>query len=395
MIMMMNLNGYVFFLEVNDNENDNNKDDNDNDSDNDNSSEYIAIDISFPTNTTTDITTNDGHHGFWTTTKPIYFVLHGLHGGTNEEYIRDLTIRRNVEGSIVIVMIARGIMDTPIKGWNIFHGARTSDVHTAVTTIRKNLLTQKQQNHNPPLFIGVGYSMGAIIMSNYVATYGPECALDAAIAISGGLDMRYQKHAYRTQRLWQPMLAGSLRKEFLLGKFGHRVKAKLSNYQFLQILRASHITEIDQYAIVPLNGFDDLDHYYREMSALGDIPHHTGSASTPSSNNYKFHNISIPLLVVHALDDPLLSWRATVQNDVDGFMHPTNLVQSGSGNVLLLLTKSGGHVGWPLGLLPWKEKWRWMSDLVMSFATSVDEVRSAVAVSSATTTTTATATTTK
>jgi len=140
------------------------------------------------------------------------------------------------------------------------------------------------------------------------------------------------------------------------------------------------VQEIDHYAIAPLNGFDDLDHYYREMSALGDIPHHTtgssASTTTRSNTNYKFHTISIPLLVVHALDDPLLSWRATVQNEVEGVMHPTNLVQSGAGNVLVLLTKSGGHVGWPLGVLPWKEKWRWMSDLVMSFATSVDEVRS-------------------
>ena len=54
--------------------------------------------------------------------------------------------------------------------------------------------------------------------------------------------MRYQAHAYRTQRLWQPMLAGTLRSEFLLGKFGNRVKSKLTKYEFLQTIRATHIT---------------------------------------------------------------------------------------------------------------------------------------------------------
>ena len=120
-----------------------------------------------------------------------------------------------------------------------------------------------------------------------------------------------------------------------------------------------------------MNGFDDLDHYYREMSALGDIPHDVDTDIIPMENTGKIHTVAIPLLVVQALDDPLITWRATIQNE--GFMHPDNLVQSGSGNLLLLLTKKGGHVGWPLGIWPGTAKWKWMSDVVMSFAQSVDE----------------------
>lgn len=326
---------------------------------NDPSSEYIALDISFPAT---------GHDP----TKPIYFVLHGLSGGSMEEYIRDLTIRRNKEeNSTVVVMIARGLMDTPIKGMRVFHGARTSDAQEAASVIRDRALAKGQ------VLVGAGYSMGAIVMANYVASYGKDCALDAAVAVSGGLDMRYQEHFYRAQRLWQPMLAGTLRDDYFLGKFGHRVKAKLTPSQFLKILRATHITEIDRHGVVPLNGFDDLDHYYREMSALGDIPHDpdTDELVMDDANNQsaKIHDVSIPLLVVHSFDDPLLTWRATVRNS--GFMHPENLVKSGSGNLMLLLTKAGGHVGWALGLWPTKHKWKWMSDVVMSFAQSVDEAK--------------------
>jgi len=319
-------------------------------------SEFIALDISFPKKT--------GHDP----TKPIYFVLHGLHGGSMEEYIRDLTIRRNKENSTVVVMIARGMMDTPIRSMNIFHGARTSDAQAAASVIKHRALAEGQ------ILVGAGYSMGAIIIANTVATYGKECALDAAVALSGGLDMRYQEHFYRAQRLWQPMLAGTLRDEFLLGKFGHRVKEKLTPSEYLRILRATHITEIDRYAVVPFNGFDDLDHYYRDMSALGDIPHDPDTDELMDANRSgKIHDVSVPFLVVHAFDDPLVTWRATVQNS--GFMHPENLVKSGSGNLMLLLTKAGGHVGWALGLWPTKNKWKWMSDVVMSFALSVDEAK--------------------
>lgn len=92
------------------------------------------------------------------------------------------------------------------------------------------------------MLIGVGYSMGAIILSNYVASYGVDCALDAAISISGGLDMRFQENFGRAQRLWQPMLAETLRTDFLLGKWGKRIHERLSKYELLRMMRATHIT---------------------------------------------------------------------------------------------------------------------------------------------------------
>ena len=78
-------------------------------------------------------------------------------------------------------------------------------------------------------------------------------------------------------------------------------------------------------------------------------------------------NISIPLLVVHALDDPLITWRTVAAND--GAMHPKNLTAGTS--LFLLLTKRGGHVGWPVGWLPTVERWRWMSDVSSNFVEAV------------------------
>lgn len=94
----------------------------------------------------------------------------------------------------------------------------------------------------PPPLIGVGFSMGAIVLSNYVASYGKECALDGAISLSGGLDMRFQENFERAKRLWQPMLAETLRSDFLLGKWGKRVQARLSKDEMLRMMRATHIT---------------------------------------------------------------------------------------------------------------------------------------------------------
>lgn len=68
--------------------------------------DYLALDIAFP---------KTGHDP----SKPIYLVLHGLNGGSSEGYVVDLAARRVAQGSTVVVLIARGLMDTPIRGWSV------------------------------------------------------------------------------------------------------------------------------------------------------------------------------------------------------------------------------------------------------------------------------------
>jgi predicted alpha/beta-fold hydrolase len=78
-------------------------------------------------------------------------------------------------------------------------------------------------------------------------------------------------------------------------------------------------------------------------------------------------NVSIPLLCVHSLDDPIGYWGA--------YHDPEKVVHTGDGNTVLLFTKRGGHVGWPLGINPSLEAWSWMSDVASSFAEAVDIAR--------------------
>jgi len=314
--------------------------------------EAVAIDIAFPSN------------GVHRTDKPIYLILHGLTGGSHEEYVRELVGRRTREGHTCIVMIARGMMDTPVFGWNIFHGARTTDVDVSAKAIRKALAPNQ-------ILAGVGYSMGAIIISNYVARSGENCHLDAAVAVSGGLDMREQLNFQRSMRLWQPMLAQSLVEDFVKKKFDGRMRQRLTKEQHLFLMRASSVTEVDIHGIVTYNGFDNLTHYYTEMSAMGDTNMFQSklvNKNVADSGVGRIANVSIPFCVFHALDDPITSWR-TMGHD------PESLVRSGSGNVMILLTDSGGHVGWPLGINSAANGWKFMSNIAGGFVNSVNTAK--------------------
>ena len=164
-------------------------------------------------------------------------------------------------------------------------------------------------------------------------------------------------------------------------------------------------------AIVTYNSFDSLYHYYSEMSAMGDrepefqlFGPSAGSAASPSGGNDEWGrigNVSVPFAVLQALDDPLVGWRTVGTND------PQGLADSGSGNVMLLLTKAGGHVvsffetvvtillhftfsdmtllivlhqkkGWPLGKNPAKHSWKWMNNAARDFVVAVDIARGEV-----------------
>ncbi len=247
--------------------------------------EAVAIDIAFPTQ----------GHSF---TKPVYFVLHGLNGGSHEEYVREFVVRRVKEGHTCIVMIARGLMDTPVFGWNVFHGARVTDVHASAKAVQKAIPENQ-------VLAGVGYSMGAIILSNYVARYGDSVHLDTAMAISGGLDMRENLNFRRSMRLWQPMLAQSLKEDFIMEKFEGRFRQRLTKDQHLSLMRAASVSEIDVHAIVTYNAFDDLLHYYSEMSAMGDtsaFQSKQDEMNDASDDDVgRIANVSIPFCVLHAL----------------------------------------------------------------------------------------------
>ena len=215
-------------------------------------------------------------------------------------------------------------MDTPVLGENVFHGARITDIAATAKTLK--LALGKKQT-----LAGAGFSMGAIILANYVSRSGINCDLDVAVVISGGLDMRPQEKFFRSMRLWQPMLAETAR-TILLGKFIDKYQKRLSDEDLLQLLRAPDIYNIDIYGISRYNNFNGVLDYYNSMSALGDSVEIDGNGLLQG----RINNVHVPLCVIHALDDPLITWRTLGR--------PDSVVNSSNGNVVMLLTQGGGKL---------------------------------------------------
>ena len=107
---------------------------------------------------------------------PLAIVLHGLNGGSAEPLVMDFVSAALSRGWTCVVLNARGLGGTELSSEYPFHGARTSDLGALVELVAKAAPGVQ--------LVGVGYSMGAIILANYLGVAGASCKLTAAVAIS-------------------------------------------------------------------------------------------------------------------------------------------------------------------------------------------------------------------
>ena len=95
--------------------------------------------------------------------------------------------------------------------------------------------------------------------------------------------------------------------------------------------------EFDDLITAKLYGFKDVNEYY-----------------TQSSSKHYLRYIKKPTLIVHALNDPFLY--------ADAIPHQSELPSQ----VKLELYKSGGHMGFVTGKVPWKPQY-WLEERVPSY----------------------------
>eukprot|EP00536_Pseudo-nitzschia_multiseries_P016446 jgi/Psemu1/263658/estExt_Genewise1Plus.C_11180002 len=303
---------------------------------NNNDNEAVALDVVFP---------KDGYRS----DKPTFVILHGLNGGSTEPYVLDLARRATAEGHTVAVVINRGLMKTPVRGDVTFHGARTSDVGCAVDALHYAL-------SNKSNLVMVGFSMGGIIVANYAAKSGEHSGLAGALSFSGTLctakNLLDCPAARHSAGVWQPALAWGLKASIVKPSM-HKFAKK--GVTVREVEEVQSVTEIDTKLVCKYHGYKTVYDYYEDMSAggLGD-----------AKGLKRLDSTRIPLLAVHAIDDPITIYEVTLADEVDK-----------TENVMLLATKHGGHIGWPTGWFPSKNRWSFMMDIAMEFASEVAVVR--------------------
>ncbi|KAG5994718.1 hypothetical protein E4U52_000841 [Claviceps spartinae] len=244
--------------------------------------------------------------------KPMLVVLHGLSGGSHEIYLRHtITPLLGDGGWEVCVVNSRGCARSKLTSGVLYNARATWDLRQTVKWLKKTF-------PNRPLF-GLGFSLGANMLTNYCGEEGEDCLLKGAVVCSNPFNLEV------SSKMLQSSFIG---KEVYLRVMGMALKSlilthkdtlkKHSKLDLPAIEKVTYIHEFDREVQCPSWGYPTETAYYRDASSVDAVL-----------------NIRIPFVALHATDDPIAVHQALPYEEFK--QNP---------NTVLITTSLGGHLCW-------------------------------------------------
>jgi len=237
--------------------------------------------------------------------QPLVIVLHGMGGCFQSHYIPGMVKALLSRGYRVAFLHARGCSGVPNRLPVTFHAADTSELQQLV-------LAAKNQNPDQPI-AALGFSLGGSVLLKWLAENNGHHLLAAAVAMSVPFDLSETANKINTgfSRVYQQYLLRQLKTLAISKTQIHPAPLSVQEIQRVTTLR-----EYDDRMTAKINGFDNVDNYYRIASC-----------------KQYLRNIRTPTLIIHATDDPFVP------------KHSIPTEHELSPHVVLELSHRGGHVG--------------------------------------------------
>ncbi|MEM9545411.1 MAG: alpha/beta fold hydrolase [Bacteroidota bacterium] len=233
-------------------------------------------------------------------------LCHGLEGSSESQYIRNISRYLHKNGWDVLCINFRSCSGEMNRRLQMYHSGFTRDVHEVLEAYVDKYST----------FSLVGFSLGGNVVLKYISDgiYEYPDNLGSVVTMSVPIDLSKgaQKIASRSNWVYD--------KRFRI-TMEQKIKEKHS--YFPEEVDLSHLSKIksvrdfDEYYTGPIHGFDGAEDYYSKC------------------NSKQFlHNISLPTLLITAVDDPFLPVEClpfSIADEMDNFY--------------FMAPKFGGHVG--------------------------------------------------
>jgi predicted alpha/beta-fold hydrolase len=257
---------------------------------------------------------------------PVIVVQHGLTGGSYEQYVRAILhpactpVEEGGLGYRAVVVNSRGCAGVPITTPQFYSAGHTDD-------IRQALMYISHSYPNAPL-LGLGYSLGANVITRYMAEEGEKSRLSSGCALACPWNLEANSNglmnSFLGKHMYQKALGGNLQRllkrhaKFLLLDPDHYISKAVpdiiahKNPTLIQFDEA--FTKVAG-GSPPTFPFPNATAYYRW-----------------ASSHKVLADIRMPYLAINAADDPVVQ-----HVPMDGGENP---------HVTMVLTGGGGHLGW-------------------------------------------------
>jgi len=246
-------------------------------------------------------------------------LSHGLEGCSNESYILGMTDALSRAGWDVLAWNFRGCGTEPNRLLRFYHSGETWDLGSVV----------RHAAANYSRIALVGFSLGGNVTLKYLGESKPHPAIVGAATISvpvnlaasaAVLDQKWGNRLY-LRRFIKTLVA---KVEAKAGRFPGQMNVN-------GIRKIRKFKEFDDRFTAPIHRFRDANDYWTRSSSRQYLP-----------------AISVPTLLLNALDDPFLTPECFPYEEAEQnpFLH-------------LECPRSGGHLGFidpACGFRPWHEK---------------------------------------
>ncbi|KAH0444952.1 alpha beta fold family [Colletotrichum camelliae] len=244
--------------------------------------------------------------------RPQLVVLHGLSGGSHEIYLRHAIAPLVESGEWDICVVnSRGCAKSKFTSGTLYNARATWDFRQTVKWLREKF-------PNRPLF-GLGFSLGANMLTNYCGEEGTNCLLTAAIVCSNPFNLEVANKALKRtligREVYQRVMGQSMKQ--LIN--GHR--EAMEKYTKLDLERLNNVTYLDEFdrEVQCISwGYPTESAYYRDASSCDAVL-----------------AIRVPFLALHARDDPIAVEEAIPYEEFRKNPY-----------TVLCTTSLGGHLCW-------------------------------------------------
>lgn len=252
--------------------------------------------------------------------KPLVIAFHGLTGGSHENYIRSFLKKITEEpyNFDALVLNARGCAGHTITSPQLFCGFWTNDIRYLINEhIRPNW-------PNKRIYL-IGFSLGAAVLTNYLAQEGDNIYENIKFASVLGTPWNFESSMLQLHSnilgnyVYSPTLCSNL-----IALTEKHAEGHLKAHEVVQNFKANKeklnltkINDFDEYFTCNMFGFNNFHEYYRMASPI-----------------QRLYKIRVPLLILDSLDDPITGSSLPY---VDLKCNPF---------LIMVTTTMGGHLGW-------------------------------------------------
>lgn len=257
---------------------------------------------------------------------PVVLLLHGLCGCSGSPYIQSTQRLLRSKGYSSVAMNFRGCSGEINRLARAYHSGCTEDVEAVYQSLRARL-------DGRPLAIA-GFSLGGNVLLKWLAEVGNRPDVLLGVAVSTPFSLSYCSGALNSgiSKAYGHYFKRRLVRDVEAKKTWFRMSARDEELGKLEALgdlrRLQTLWEFDDQVTAPLHGFAGAEDYYERCSSGPTLP-----------------DITTPVQLIQSSNDPIIP-RSSLPE-----------VEALPEHISLLLTESGGHVGFTCADRPlWLEE---------------------------------------